>query len=147
MRKDVLSKYTGQPHDAGATEGHYEPIGEENGVAAAFTPPRPTTTGGLITLDGATAVMLDCRFRDGKRLALPYSYLSRVDLDPSGAIACSYPMVNITLLGRSLMPIYAAIANHTAIAIVESEAAFDAGGDAPFIERIEVEDPGQADAA
>lgn len=136
MPADVLSKYTRAPEGMGAPG-----FDGDDASLQGVLPAQPVTTGGLTALDGGTALMLDCRFRDGKRLAFPYSYLSRVDLDPSGAILCHYPMATLTLLGRSLTPVYAAIVNHTAIAITESESTFDQGGDAPFIERVEIAEP------
>ncbi len=132
--KDILSQYTGvEPKDPAELESAAEPV--EPGAS-------PIRTGGLVTLDGATALMLDCRLRDGRRLAFPYSYLSRAELGAQGSIVCHYPSITVTVLGRALGPVYTSIVNHTAIAISESETQMDPGGDAPYIDVIEIAEAG-----
>lgn len=94
--------------------------------------------GGLVQLDSGLATMLDLRLRTGHRVALPYSYLGRVDFDPSGAIVCAFASTRVVIRGRALSPVYSAITSQTALAVVESKSGFDDGGDEPFVEGIEV---------
>ena len=94
--------------------------------------------GGLITTMGVTALMLDLRFKDGRRKALPYGYLTQVDLDPSADLTIAFTACQIKITGRNLDAVYKAILNHTALAIIEAGEQFDDGQDVPFVETITV---------
>jgi hypothetical protein len=101
---------------------------------------REVVLGPLITVEGGFASMLDLRFRDGRREAVPYSYLSRVTYDPNGAIRLQLPECIVTVSGRRLLPVQKAIATHTALAVSESETRFDDDGGTPYVEAIRIED-------
>jgi|GEM_PF-5532933 len=100
--------------------------------------PVETDHGCLVTISGGLATMLDLRFRDGRRQAFPYSYLSQASYDPSAGITLRFASASVSVTGRALLPVYQAITNQTAIAIVESPSAFDEGGDAAFVEGISI---------
>lgn len=128
----ILDQYT-QPH-----RPDEEP---ESGDAAPAT--SLVADGALVRLVGSVAAMLDFRFKGGKRLSLPYSYLSSVSYDPKSGITLTYPSHTMTVRGRNLGPAYNAIGSLTALALVESDTGVDEGGDEPFIEAIAVD---QADS-
>ena len=98
-----------------------------------------TDHGCLVTISGGLATMLDLRFRDGRRQAFPYSYLSQASFDPAAGITLAFPSATATVTGRDLLAIYQAVTNQTAIAIVESPSGFDEGGEgSTFVEAINV---------
>ncbi|MEL6396621.1 MAG: hypothetical protein AAFQ71_11560 [Planctomycetota bacterium] len=135
MADDILSKYT-----KGAKGEPPEAAGDAQGDSTTETLfEAPVVSGGLVTLPGGIAAMLDLRFRTGNRLALPYSYLGSVEYDPKPLITLGFPRHTVTISGRALSSVYTAISNHTAIAIVEDKSGFDDGGDQPFVESISVE--------
>lgn len=101
-------------------------------------PAGPEVRGSLITLPVSMAAMLDVRFRDGKRMAIPYGYITRVLLDPSSTLTVKTADAAISFKGRYLTIIYTAITNHTALAIVEAPHGYDEGGDQPFVSEISV---------
>ena len=48
------------------------------------------------------ALMLELRKRDGKATAFPYTYLARVDFDPSDGIVLRFGGHTVTITGRNL---------------------------------------------
>ena len=145
-RERITDKYTrpgsdrpGHPHPAPETEAP-DPIELAGDAPFNDQYPKEVSVGPLVTLEGATASMLDFRFRDGRRRAFPYSYLASVAFDPAGSVVCGFPQARVTLAGRSLARVYAAITSQTAIAVAESDTAFDTGGPEPFVESITIED-------
>lgn len=100
----------------------------------------PHVLGGLVVLPASVAAMLDLRFKTGNRLAIPYGYILSVALDPSKGIQIRLADMKVIVTGRVLGPVYAAIVNHTALAIEESVTGFDEAGDSPFIESIRLDD-------
>ena len=92
-----------------------------------------------MAVENTMVAMLDLRLPGGRRKALPYSYLSSVEFDPSKGLVCEYASCRVTITGRNLEPVYAAIANHTALAVIQSASGFDKEEDGPFVEAIRVE--------
>ena len=86
------------------------------------------------------AVMLDIRTLGGARLAMPYSYMTSIFFDASGVIVLSYASHNVRLVGRNLLPLYEALANHQARYIQQENAELERNipaGDT-FIADIEI---------
>jgi hypothetical protein len=48
------------------------------------------------------ALMLELRFRDGSATGFPYTYLARVDFDPSTGIVLRFGGHTVTITGRNL---------------------------------------------
>lgn len=126
----LLSKYTDPASDESSARSGEEPSRSEETA--------PSTSGGLTASPDAAPAMLDYRFRDGRRHALPYSYLAGVALTAERAIVCEYPNRTVTITGRNLGPVYAAITRHTAVAVAEDPTGFDEGGDEPYVERVDI---------
>lgn len=98
----------------------------------------PVEHGCLVSLPGSVAAMLDLRFKDRRRRAIPYAYITGVEIEPGDQITLATNEKTVTLTGRNLESVYQAIITHTAAAVAEPRSGFDQGGQAPFIERIEV---------
>ncbi len=96
--------------------------------------------GALVVLPASVAAMLDLRFKNGNRVALPYGYITSLVLDPSVGLQIRMADCVVKIKGRLLEPIYKAIANHTALAVVECQSGFDEGGDVPFVQSIIIDD-------
>lgn len=112
---------------------------DEGASSTADATGDPLRHGSLIQSIGGTSLMLDLRFRDGKRVAMPYGYLSQAELEPAQRLVLRFASATVTISGRNLDQIYIAVLSHTAIAIVQAEATFDAGGDGPYVEGISIE--------
>lgn len=139
-KPSMLDKYTGGSRPAGAGSTGIGPGGAGDDTPAADGPAgnEPIRRGPLITLPASNAAMLDVRFRDGRRQALPYSYLARVEFDPSVGITCTFVSERVVITGRALASIYSAISTHAALAVCESDATFDEG-DGVFVASIVIE--------
>lgn len=139
-KPSVLDKYTGGNRPAGDGPTGAGPGGDGNDAAVteASAGNEPVRRGPLVTLPASNAAMLDVRFRDGRRQALPYSYLAKVEFDPSVGITCTFVSERVIVKGRDLASVYAAISTHAALAVGESDATFDEG-EGVFIESITIE--------
>ena len=109
-------------------------------VAAPAAVSGPEVRGSLITLPVSMAAMLDIRFKNGNRMAIPYGYITRVLLDPSLELTVKTADLAVKFRGRHLGLIYTAITNHTALAIAEAPHGYDKGGDDPFVSATEVDE-------
>ncbi|MEM7630059.1 MAG: hypothetical protein AAF356_11670 [Planctomycetota bacterium] len=121
------------------TEVHATPTSPSNAPANTPAADARETSGSLITLPHSVALMLDLRLKTGHRIAVPYGYIIRVMLDPSGSIEVNTADGPIAIDGRNLTPVYRALLNHTALAVVESPTGFDEDGTEPFVESIRIE--------
>ena len=142
MADDIVGKYIKQPSDrdsGNATAGNAE---SGNGG----DPHTPIESGCLISLPGSMAVMLDLRFKDGTRSAIPYGYITDLDFNPQTGIVLATAAKTVTITGRGLLPVYNSITTQTALAVSESPTGFDEGGGDPFVETIAVTVIGNADA-
>lgn len=66
-------------------------------------------------------LMLDVRLKTGDRVALPYSYLSRIEFDPSAALLLDFTATRLTIRGRNLGPLYNGLLMHKVTWIQESD--------------------------
>ena len=127
----------GQPGNAQSSPG--------NADAPPTTADAPIEIGCLIALPASMAVMVDLRFRDGRRTAIPCGYITDLDYDPETGIVMATPTKTVAIAGRGLLPVYTAISTQTALAVCESPTGFDEGGGDPFVESITVTIAGSAD--
>lgn len=102
------------------------------------SPQGPVESGGLIALPGSVAMMLDLRFKDGRRRAIPYGYITGVTFEPDTGITVATNEHTVGITGRSLEPVYNAVITHTALAVIESKTGFDEDNDSPFVEAVHV---------
>jgi hypothetical protein len=84
-------------------------------------------------------IMLDCRFKDDRRQAFGYAYLSSLGYD-GGLITLLFGETTVTVEGRNLQRLYDALCQHRVPFIQEGLDAEEAlkPEDEPHIERIEV---------
>lgn len=141
----LLNKYTKQDQlpderqQAPANESVRQQ-GQQQGVLPRDSD-EELVVGALVSLQASVVAMLDLRFKTGNRLALPYGYITSLAMNPSVGIEIRMADRVVKIKGRLLGPIYTAIANHTALAVVESASGFDEGDDVPFVQSIIIEDP------
>ena len=92
------------------------------------------------------AVSLELRRRTGEILAIPYSYISRIDYAPAGGIriCCGNDTVHIrgSNLNREVRPrvtLFGGLARHAVPCVTEADraASLQAPGDAVIVEAIE----------
>ena len=94
------------------------------------------------------AVMLELRRRDGSIVALNYSWLERIDADPSGGLALKFGGVTVKIRGRNLnaetrpnLRLLDGLCRHRVSWIQETDepSAMRLGRAATVIEQIEIE--------
>lgn len=99
---------------------------------------------GIERQNGERSIMLDIQFQDGKQKAIPYTYLSGIDYDPSNGIVLEFMEKKITISGRNLEKLYEYLLLHRVNYIKENIGDLD---DTPenmlFIEKIHLENIGQ----
>lgn len=93
--------------------------------------------------DRQQKVMLELRFKTGDATALAYSYLARVDCDPSKEIVLDFSVCSVRIEGRNLRPLFAGLAAQrvgivTEVDELHAETTLDS--DATVVTRIEVEE-------
>jgi len=93
--------------------------------------------------ENGRALMFELRTRDGRRSALPYSYLTRADFDPEKGIEIYVSSVVILVHGRDLEVVYSYLLQNRLTWIREDSAGTDTGDDGVFVERLEVKDKGE----
>ena len=93
--------------------------------------------------DNGRALMFELRTRDGRRSALPYSYLTRADFDPEKGIEICVSNVVILVHGRDLEVVYSYLLQNRLTWIREDSAGTDIGDDGVFVERLEVKERGE----
>ncbi|MCA9280885.1 MAG: hypothetical protein H6812_03615 [Phycisphaeraceae bacterium] len=76
------------------------------------------------------------RQRDGKRLALTYSYLSAVRYDPQGVIEIEFVGNQVRVDGVRLYPVFEALVFQRALELVENTNEFDEDGSVPLVKTI-----------
>lgn len=93
------------------------------------------------------AIMLELRFRDGRVLALGYSWMDQAEFDPSEGITLHFPGKAVKIVGTCLnaevrpnVRLFDGIVRHRVLWIREMDemARMEATPKAPFIEQIEV---------
>ncbi|MFN0011739.1 MAG: hypothetical protein ACKVS8_08875 [Phycisphaerales bacterium] len=105
------------------------------------TEPQTTTAEGFEVNPDAACVMLDLVFKSGDRLALSYSYLTKVELQASGSITLTFSTAMVTVEGRGLMPLHNALLSHMVRRISEVGSRVDPDDDKPWIKSIAVSAP------
>jgi len=86
------------------------------------------------------ALMFELRTRDGKRSALPYSYLTRADFDPEKGIEIYVSNVVVLVKGRDLSDLYSYLLQNRLTWMREDASGTDIGEDGVFVESLEVFD-------
>ena len=61
---------------------------------------------------GKRAIMLDIELKNGNHIALPYSYLTKIDFDLSIGITINWGATSIKIEGRNLNRLYDYLVNH-----------------------------------
>lgn len=89
------------------------------------------------------ALMFELRTRDGKRSALPYSYLTRADFDPEKGIEIYVSNVVILVKGRDLGDLYSYLLQNRLTWMREDASGTDIGEDGIFVESLEVKERGE----
>ena len=86
------------------------------------------------------ALMFELRTRDGRRSALPYSYLTRADFDPEKGIEIYVSNVVVLVKGRDLENIYHYLLQNRLTWVKEDASGSDIGEDGVFVESLETRD-------
>jgi hypothetical protein len=90
------------------------------------------------------ALLFELRFRSGRRLGFPYSYLTKLDFEPSEGITIYASDVVILVKGRNLEVIFSYLLQNRLTYIREDETGTDAGGEGEtFVEGVEVKQRGE----
>ncbi len=89
------------------------------------------------------ALMFELRTKDGKRSALPYSYLTRADFDPDNGIEIYVSNVVVLVKGRALEDIYSYLLQNRLTWVREDYSGKDIGEDGIFVESLEVKERGE----
>lgn len=92
---------------------------------------------------GTQAVMLDFEFLNGNRVALPYSYLTRIDYDLSKGLTLIWGETRLQVVGRNLETLYKYLVAHRVNHIRESiseEERREVGEYSPYIESLVYEE-------
>ena len=93
------------------------------------------------------ALMIELRTRDGKRSALPYSYLTRADFDLEKGIEIYVSNVVVLVKGRDLADLYSYLLQQRLTWMREDASGTDIGEDGIFVESLEVKERGEMDSA
>lgn len=92
--------------------------------------------------ENGRALMFELRTRDGRRSALPYSYLTRADFDPDKGIEIYVSNVVVVVKGRDLGTLYSYLLQNRLTWMREDFSDTDLGEDGVFVESLEVKDRG-----
>ncbi len=87
------------------------------------------------------ALLFELRFRSGRRLGFPYSYLTKLDFEPSEGITIYASDVVILVKGRNLDVVFNYLLQNRLTYIREDETGTDTSSEGEtFIESIEIKD-------
>jgi hypothetical protein len=75
----------------------------------------------LLSADRRHKLMLEFRFKTGNAVALAYSYLVSVHLDPSKAIRMDFSGYEVILSGRNLAPLFSALVSQRVAVVREMD--------------------------
>jgi hypothetical protein len=84
------------------------------------------------------ALMFELRTRDGRRSALPYSYVTRADFNPEKGIEIYVSNVVVLIKGRGLEDIFAYFLQNRLMWLREDSAGTDIDEEGVFVESLEV---------
>ncbi|MCW5921436.1 MAG: hypothetical protein KIS77_03775 [Saprospiraceae bacterium] len=93
--------------------------------------------------ENGRALMFELRTRDGRRSALPYSYMTRAEFDPSGGIEIFVSSAVILIKGRGLEAIFAYLLQNRLTWVREDSSGMDTEDETVFVEGIEVKERGE----
>lgn len=93
------------------------------------------------------ALMFELRTRDGKRSALPYSYMTRADFDPEKGIEIYVSNVVVLVKGRDLGDLYFYLLQNRLTWMREDASGTDIEEDGIFVASLEVKERGDFEAA
>jgi len=93
--------------------------------------------------ENGRALMFELRTRDGRRSALPYSYMTRADFDPGKGIEVYVSNVVITVKGRGLETIFGYLLQNRLTWVKEDSSGMDTDDEAVFVESVEVKERGE----
>lgn len=93
--------------------------------------------------ENGRALMFELRTRDGRRSALPYSYLTRADFDPDKGIEIYVSNVVVVVKGRDLGTLYSYLLQNRLTWMREDFSDIDLGEDGVFVESLEVKERGE----
>lgn len=134
---------------------------EDSGILARYAPPRQSESSphggeneglddlgafGFLRGLNVRAIMLELRHKDGRLTAFPYSYLTKVEFDPSEGLTLHFGDNTVKLVGRNLnaetrtnVRLFGALVRHRVPWIQEADRAtsLEAPDDAVVIEQIE----------
>ena len=88
--------------------------------------------------ENGRALMFELRTRDGRRSALPYSYVTRADFDPEKGIEIYASNVVVLVKGRALEDIFSYFLQNRLMWVREDSSGMDIGEDGVFVESLEV---------
>lgn len=94
-----------------------------------------------VSADRRQKLMLELRFQTGNALALAYSYLVSVEVDPSAAIVMDFSGYEVKLAGRNLGPLFSALVAQRVAVVRERDdlqAEAESGRGATVVTRIDV---------
>jgi hypothetical protein len=92
------------------------------------------------------ALMFELRTRDGRRSALPYSYLTRADFDPEKGIEIYVSDVLVLVRGRDLGDLYSYLLQNRLTWMREDASGTDIGEDGLFVESLEMKPSHEGEA-
>ncbi|MFN8301955.1 MAG: hypothetical protein U0U46_05645 [Saprospiraceae bacterium] len=90
--------------------------------------------------ENGRALMFELRTRDGRRYALPYSYVTRAEFDPDKGIEIYVSNVIVQVSGRSLCIIFSYFLQNRLTWIREDAAGMDTEEDEVFVNGIEIKE-------
>lgn len=96
--------------------------------------------------ENGRALMFELRTRDGRRSALPYSYLTRADYDPDKGIEIFVSNVVVLVRGRDLGDLYNYLLQNRLTWMREDSSGTDINEDGVFVESLEVRIIGELEA-
>lgn len=82
--------------------------------------------------------MFELRTRDGRRSALPYSYMTRADFDPERGIEIYVSNVVVLVKGRDLENIYHYLLQNRLTWVREDASGKDIGEEGVFVENLNI---------
>ncbi len=94
--------------------------------------------------ENGRALMFELRTRDGRRSALPYSYMTRADFDPAKGIEISVSNVGVLVKGRDLEVIYSYLLQNRLTWVREDFSGTDLEEDGVFVESVEIREREQS---
>jgi hypothetical protein len=85
------------------------------------------------------ALLFELRFRSGRRLGFPYSYLTKLDFDPTGNIEIQVSDAVVTISGRNLKDIFTYLIQNRLTFIQEDPSGIDTEDGDVFVAELRVE--------